>query len=129
MWEMICINWTGQTLSGEERLVIRNVAAAHLRAKKKGTTIHFTHPLCDGLLTRKEDSSFGTFGGAVFHADLGTRGGERLTMDFLIPRNSEWMMIEDDSVVVTAKRIPGGDIGVKRIDASKARGAIERKLN
>lgn len=120
MWTLISINWTAQALSAEQMLVLRNVAARHLRMRKKHATIHFKHELCEGQLTREKEGSFGTFGGTFFHADLGTVKGERWTMDFLLPRNSEWLMIDDDSVVISVRPLPGGDFGVKEVDTKKS---------
>lgn len=115
MWTLISINWTAQALTYEQMLVIRNVAAQHLRMQKKWASVNFSHPLCEGELIRKDEGSFGTFGGTFFHADLGTVKGERWTLDFLLPRNSEWIMLDDTSVVISVKPIPGGDFGVKDV--------------
>ncbi len=54
MFELISINWIGQPFTDEQLLVMRNVAAQHLRMRKKQATIHFKHPLCEGELTRKK---------------------------------------------------------------------------
>lgn len=116
MWTLISINWTAQPLSAEQMLVLRNVAARHLRMRKKHSVVHFVHDLCEGALTRKSDGTFGTFGGTFFHADLGTVKGERWTIDFLLPRNSEWILIDDTSVVISVRPLPGKDFGVKQVD-------------
>ncbi len=117
MWSIISINWTAQSLSAEQMLVLRNVAAQHLRMKKKHSVVHFVHDLCQGELTRKREGTFGMFGGTFFHADLGTVKGERWTMDFLLPRNSEWILVDDTSVVISVRPLPGNDFGVKQVDA------------
>ena len=119
MWTVISINWTVQPLSGEQMLVLRNVAALHLRKRKKQSVVNFKHALCEGQLTRKKEGSLGTFSGTIFEADLGALKGERWTAEILIPRNSEWIPIEDDSVVIMTRPIPGGDFGVKQVDTTK----------
>lgn len=120
MWELISINWTAQTLSAEQMLVLRNIAARHLRMKMKQSVINFSHELCEGVLTRKHEGAFGTFGGTFFHADLGTVNGERWTMDFLIPRDSEWLIADDTSIVISVRPLAGDDFGVTSVDTKKA---------
>ena len=119
MTDILSLNWTAQALTGEQMLVMRNVAAKQLRMRKARGSINFVHPLCSGEMTRKEEGSLGTFGGTFFHADLGLVKGERWTLDFLLPRNSEWLSI-DDGVVICSKALPGGDFGSKRVDVKTA---------
>lgn len=126
MWTLISINWTAQALTHEQKLVMRNAAAKHLRMKQKFSTVHFKHPLCEGVLERKREGTFGTFGGTFFHADLGTVNGERWTLDFLLPRNSEWIALDDTSVVISVRPLPGGDYGVK--DVTVPSGALETNV-
>lgn len=120
MWTLISVNWTAQALTSEQMLVMRNVAAQHLQMKKKFATVNFKHPLCEGQITRGKEGAFGMFGGTFFHANLGTVKGERWTMDFLLPRNSEWIDFGDDSVVISVRPLPGGDFGEKRVDTKAA---------
>ena len=119
-WTLISINWTAQALTGEQLLVLRNVAAQHLRQRKKVTVLHFSHDLCEGSITRGKEGSFGTFGGTFFTADLGMVKGERWTCDFLLPRGTEDMMIDDDSIVLTARPLKGGDFETTKVNHKKA---------
>lgn len=129
MFNLISINWTGQQFTDEQLLVLRNVAAQHLRMRKKQATIHFKHALCEGELTRKKEGSLGTFNGTFFHADLGTAGGERWTADFLLPRNSEWIAIGENSAVISVRALPGNDFGVKMVDAAQTTVRSKRSMH
>lgn len=121
MWYLISVNWTAQALTPQQMIVMRNVAAHQLRTFAKFSTINFKHPLCEGELTRKREGSYGTFGGTFFHADLGTVKGERWTLDFLLPRNSEWIDIDDGQTVIMVKPLPGNDYGVKEVSTEGTR--------
>ena len=118
MFDLIVVNAT-QILAGEQARIIRNVAATQLRKSQKHSTTHFAHDFCEGSITRKDEGVFGTFSGTFFQADLGTNKGERWTIDFLIPRNTEWLMADEDISIFFVKKLPDGDVGTKQIDTSK----------
>lgn len=120
MWTIISINWTGQAFTDEQLLVLRNVAARHLRHQKKNAVFHFVHRLCEGEITRKNEGTLGTFSGTFFHADLGTLKGERWTCDFMLPRGTEEIIFDDNSIVVSTRPLAGGNFEVSKVDHGKA---------
>jgi hypothetical protein len=118
MGDILSLNWTAQALTGEQLLVLRNVAAKQLRMRKHAGVVNFKHPLCEGEMTRKQEGVFGAVAGTFFHADLGLVAGERWTVDFMLPRTSEWTPVDDKTVVVGMKPLPGGDYGTKAINVA-----------
>ncbi len=120
-YDLISMNWTAQPLSPEQLLVLRNVAALHLRRDGKHSVINFTHELCEGVLTRKSEGLFVTFVGTFFHADLGLVKGERWTVDFLLPRGSEHLIIDDTSYVIAGRMSPTGRTEYRDVDHVLAR--------
>lgn len=97
--DLLCINWNGQMLTPEQKLVLRNVAARHLRLRKKRAVINFKHELCEGQIKITSEGTMGTFSGTFFHADLGTINGVPWNMDFMLPRGSERVLIDDGSII------------------------------
>jgi hypothetical protein len=128
-FSIISINWTMQNVTGEQLLVLRNVAAQHLRKKEKGAVVTFAHWLCDGEITRKGDGLFVTFAGTFFHADLGTVKGERWTVDFLLPRGSEHFVCDENTKVISVRQLKGGRFETTEIDHQKAVLPEGHKLN
>ena len=125
---ILSINWTGQSLSGEQLLVLRNAAAQHLRADNKDRVFNFSHELCEGQITRGKSGTFGTFAGTFFNADLGTVDGERWTVDFLLPRKTERLTIDDESIVISTRPLTTGEIegtivNPRKADVSGGRGS------
>lgn len=118
MFDFVVINAT-RIISGERMRILRNVAATQLRKRQDNPTTFFEHEFCAGTITRKDEGVYGTFGGTFFQADLGTVDGERLIIDFLIPRNTEWRMIDDAIEVFSGRPLPDGDYGVKKVDTSR----------
>lgn len=118
MWDydLISVNWTGQAFTGEQLVVLRNVAAHYLRSGRKYATFNFRHLLCEGTIKRTNEGSYGTFSGTFFHADCGTFKGERWTCDFLLPRGTERLLLSEDSSVLMGRMLPGGDFGVRKVD-------------
>lgn len=119
MWTILSINWTAQALTDEQLLVLRNVAARFLREGRKAASIRFSHPLCEGLLTRKREGAFGSFGGTFFHADLGLVKGKRWTCDFLLPSGTEDITPDDDSIVISSRQLASGEIASAPVDLAK----------
>ena len=120
MWTVISVNWTAQALTGEQMLVLRNVAARHLRLRKKSAELNFRHELCEGTIKREREGTFGTFSGTFFHADLGTVKGERWTCDFLLPRGTEELYVDDDSIVLSVKPLSMHKLEASVVDVKKA---------
>lgn len=120
MWTIISINWTAQALTDEQLLVLRNVAAQHMRQRKKAAVLHFSHELCEGEITRKNVATIGTFAGTMFHADLGTVRGERWTCDFMLPQGTENIVIGDNSIVVSSRPLSTGGVEASVFDHRKA---------
>jgi len=108
---ILILGWTGQPITPEQFIVLRNAAARHLRGDKKRRSFNFSHRLCQGKMTRKEQGLFVTISGTFFTADLGLVGGERWTVDFLIPSGSENEIVDDNTVVVVATPLAVGDVG------------------
>lgn len=96
---LVSIHWTAQALTDAQQLVLRNIATLALRRDDKRRTFDFTHELVEGRLTRESDGLFVTFAGTFFHADLGTVRGERWTVDFLLPKGSERLVLDDQLVM------------------------------
>jgi len=119
-FSIISINWTAQNLTGEQLLVLRNVAAQHLCRQEKGSTVTFAHWLCDGMITRKSEGTFVTFAGTFFHADLGTVKGERWTVDFLLPRGSEHFICDENTEVLAVRPLKGGDFKATKVNYKQA---------
>lgn len=120
LFTILSINWTGQALTGEQFLVLRNVAAQMLSEGRKDPIANFKHDLCEGRITRGKVGVFGTFGGTFFKADLGLVKGERWTVDFLLPRGSEHLAVNDDSLVVMNRPLKGGGFEETEIDHQAA---------
>ena len=118
MWsyQLICVSWTGQAFTGEQLIVLRNVAAHYLRSGRKHVAFNFKHMLCEGNIKRMGEGPFGTFSGTFFHADCGTIKGERWTCDFLLPRGTEDISFFEDDSVVVERMLPGGDFGRRKVD-------------
>jgi hypothetical protein len=116
IFTVLSINWTGQALSGEQLLVLRNVAAKHMNEGRKNPVINFSHELCEGHVTRGKTGTFGMFGGTFFKADLGTVNGEPWTVDFMLPRGSEELVIDDGSVVISTRPLATGEMRSEKID-------------
>lgn len=119
-FQIISINWTAQQLSAEQLLVLRNVAALVLRREMKNPIINFTHTLLDGVITRKSEGVFVTFCGTFFHADMGSVNGERWTVDFLLPRNSEKIAIDESAVILSSRPLKNGEVEIQQVDTSLA---------
>jgi hypothetical protein len=115
---LISINWTAQPLTPEQLLVIRNVAAIHLRRGGREREIDFSHELCEGRLIRKSEGLFVTFVGTFFTADLGLMKGERWTIDFLLPAGSEQFQIDEDCLVLSTRILPSGKFLDQQVDTS-----------
>jgi len=111
MWTILSINWTGQSVTSEQLLVLRNVAALHLQQGRKDPVLTFSHELCEGQIIRGEEGIFGAFPGTFFEADLGLVKGERWTVKFLLPRGSERIAVNDDCLVVSTRML-SGDAGI-----------------
>lgn len=118
MFDFVVINTT-RILSGEQMRVLRNVAAMQLRKRQENPLSYFEHQYCEGSVTRKDEGVLGTFAGTIFCADLGVRDGERWTVEFLIPRNTEWGMVEEGIRIMSGRPLPDNDYGVKEVDTSK----------
>lgn len=103
LFTIISVNWTKQALTDEQMLVLRNVAAHHLRNGNQNPVINFSHDLCEGHIERGEEGAYGTFGGTYFHAHLGTVDGEAWTADFLLPHNSEHFIIDDNTRIISTR--------------------------
>ena len=104
----ISINWTGQPLTPEQQLVIMKIAAYFIRRGSKNTWVDFTHLQCEGRLTYKSSGLFVTFAGHSFHADLGLVNGVRWTIDFLLMRGAEDLLL-DEKVQFQCTRWSGGE--------------------
>ncbi|MES2668129.1 MAG: hypothetical protein V4644_00325 [Patescibacteria group bacterium] len=127
-YEFVHISWTAAPLSSEQKFVLRNIAALFLRREDPAVDeVDFTHELVEGRLTRKSKGLFVTFAGTFFHADLGTVGGVRWTVDFLMPNGSERMPLDDSSVLMSFRENPDGSIAKRKID-SKLAAATEASL-
>ena len=119
-WTILSINWTGQALTNEQLLVLRNVAAMHMNKGRKNPVINFSHHLCEGHITRVREGALGMFGGTFFKADLGTVNGEPWTVDFMLPRGSEHLVIGDDSVAISTRPLATGDLHHNKVDHDAA---------
>lgn len=129
IFAVLSINWTGQALTPAQLLVLRNVAAKHLREGHRDSVFNFSHSLCEGQITRGKEGAFGTFGGTFFHADLGVIKGERWTADFLLPRGSERVTIGDNDAVISARMTPGGRFDKDVVDHHAASAEGSRVLH
>lgn len=116
IFTILSINWTGQALSGEQFLVLRNIAAKHLNEGRKNPVINFSHELCAGHITRGKVGVFGMFAGTFFKANLGTVNGEPWTVDFMLPRGSEQLVIDDGSIVISTRPLATGDFHREKVD-------------
>lgn len=116
LFTILSINWTGQAVTPEQLLVLRNVAATHLRKGRKNAVINFSHELCEGHITRGKEGLFGMFGGTFFKADLGTVKGEPWTVDFMLPRGSEELVLDDDSVVISTRSLATGGLSMEQVN-------------
>ena len=76
--------------------------------ERRAPSVMFTHRSCEGVLHRGKEGSYVGFGGTFFFADLGTVEGERWTVEFLIPRGSERIVIDKNSVIISARFTPSG---------------------
>lgn len=118
---ILSINWTAQPLTGEQLLVLRNVAAQYLRKEKKGSTVDFSHPLCEGRITKKKQGVYGVFGGTFFFAELGVVRGEKWTADFMLPRGSEHFICDDDCEIhLVTRPLKGEAFETTKVDHTKA---------
>ncbi|OGG59728.1 hypothetical protein A2765_04025 [Candidatus Kaiserbacteria bacterium RIFCSPHIGHO2_01_FULL_56_24] len=118
MFDFIVINTT-RIPTGEQMRVLRNVAAIQLRSHQKDPLSYFVHEYCEGSVTRKSEGTLGTFAGMIFCADLGVYDGERWTVEFLIPRNTEWRMLDEQVHIMSGRPLPDRDYGIKKVDTSK----------
>ena len=99
---LIWLDWSLKPLTDEQKLVLRDVAAKYVRDGQVAP-IRFSHELCEGILTQKSEGTYGTYSGTFFHADLGVIKGERWTCDFLLPRNTEHISLNEDSIVFSSR--------------------------
>ena len=117
---VVIVNWTAKMLSGEELVMLRDVAVQYLHRGGREKKVGFTHSLCEGLLTYQKDGAFGTFGGRFFEADLGSIHGERWTCEFLLPHGTEDVVFDDESVVFFVEQREEGEPKVSRVDMKRA---------
>lgn len=127
-WDLISINWTAQALSSEQLLVLRNVAAMVLKEGIKLAEVDFTHELVEGRLTRKSSGTFVAFAGTFFHAHLGKVRGEDWTVDFLIPKGSEYITIDEKSVVISSRPLAGKEFETQVVNHGLAKTGRESVL-
>lgn len=104
LFSILSINWTGQAVTSEQLLVLRNVAATHLRKGRKNAVINFSHELCEGHITRGKEGT------------LGTVKGEPWTVDFMLPRGSEKFVLTDDSIVISTRPLATGGISTEQVN-------------
>ncbi len=120
MKTILCIGWTGRAITVEELTVLRNVAILFLkkkkRQKKEKETVQFTHEICEGSLTRLREGLFGSIGGTFFRADLAAVGGVHGVVEFLLPRGTEHIVIDEESVTFLeySSKFPGTDFKERR---------------
>ena len=124
-WDLISVNWTEQQLSAEQLLVLRNVAVMVLLGDVKVSEVNFAHDLVEGRLTRKSSGTFVTFAGTFFHAHLGKVRGEDWTVDFLIPRGTEHITIDEKSIVISTRMLAGKELGTQQVDHAIAKTGVE----
>ena len=117
MFDFVVVNTTG-TPTGEQMRVLRNVAAQHLRQRPKDPATHFRHEFCAGVVINKGEGSYGTFGGTFFRADVDTVQGTHLSVDFLIPRTTEWLMLDEEVTIWCGRPLPYNDYGIMAVDTS-----------
>ncbi len=116
MWAAIIIDSKGPRLTGEQLAVLERVAARSLHEGRDGSALQFEHDLCDGIVNRGEDGSYVGFVGTNFHAYLGTNGNQPWTCDFMLLRNMDKLVIDDDTLVTWYQRTKSGKIREKNID-------------
>lgn len=94
------IDWAGPVPFGEQGYVVRNIAALYVRRGTYGRKVNFTHLLVEGQLTFRGRGNFGTFSGTRFFADFGTHHGKPWYCEFLLPARSEYIDIDENSIVI-----------------------------
>lgn len=85
---LININWTAAPLSGEQRMVIHQLAVIFLKTRGERDWIDFTHMLVEGRLHKGRRGSLGTYSGTFFTAEMGYVRGIPWTLHFLLPNSA-----------------------------------------
>ncbi len=121
MRSVFYITWGDRAPNPEEDMVLRNVAVLFLKRKRKNKnekdTVHFKHDICEGMITYKGEGLYGSVGGTFFRADLGSVRGQIGIVDFFLPRGTENIKIDEDSIVFVTrgKSFRGADTKKERV--------------
>lgn len=115
---LININWTGAPLSGEQRLVIHQLAVLFVKTRGERDWIDFTHMLVEGRLYKGRQGSLGTYSGTFFTAEMGEVSGIPWVLHFLLPHSALNGHIQEGDAFLSTTWYPDGRVDVALIDAA-----------
>jgi hypothetical protein len=90
------IDWAGPPLSGEQAIVLRKIAIRYLQLDLEEERITFTHLLIEGQLKYRGFLSLGNLRGRRFFADFGTHRDMPWNCEFILPRGTEYVELDDE---------------------------------
>ncbi len=124
---LININWTAAPLSGEQRMVIHQLAVIFLKTRGERDWIDFTHMLVEGRLHKGRRGSLGTYSGTFFTAEMGYVRGIPWTLHFLLPNSAVNAQLREGDTYLSAIWHSDGRMEFTQIDPDSCK-ATEASL-
>jgi hypothetical protein len=127
MYHLVMIDWGGPSLTGEQALVLRNIASLWLRGSY-GKEVNFTHFLIEGKLRHRGRLSLGSFSGSRFFADFGSHNNAPWYSEFMLPAQYETAEVHNDDALAYIRIVNEESLEITSIDVPQSQATADNIL-